>query len=145
MVPANFPFANKIFTAPGCSELAVCVHEERHLSCWKMDDVERQAVFESGIVWLYCWGGQPPVFVTGISPFKEVVLKTPTETFKALEELQQWHAMQADRIAEILKQVPKDIGQYPARIEDKDGYERAKRVLAQGGLAPWIGLVDNHG
>lgn len=83
--PVNFKHANHNFGRPKgwkekeCSDLPVHLKmaktpDNREVpestSCWQLGFDELEEIKRTGVVWLSVWGSQPPVLVTGTSPFK---------------------------------------------------------------------------
>lgn len=72
--PVNFEKANKIWLGDvekDIADLPVNQEGDESISCWELSADELAVVQETGRVWLYVLGRQPPVFISGKYPFKE--------------------------------------------------------------------------
>lgn len=75
----NFSEQNFVFKHPEsmteeeCGDLPCHVKMEEGLpiitSCWKLTPEEIDEIIRTGVVWLSCYSLQPPVYVSGTSPF----------------------------------------------------------------------------
>ena len=70
--PTAFPEQTIIWAdSPGdYGPLPAYRDEEVSISKWELSAEEIAAILETGVVWLHCYGVQPPVYVSGEYPFE---------------------------------------------------------------------------
>ena len=76
MKPIEFPEQNVVYTRPEgmtdeeCGSLPTFQGGGSIISCWQLDEWERQQVLESGVIWLHViTDRQPPVLLSVDYPF----------------------------------------------------------------------------
>ena len=78
MKPIKFSEQNVTFTKPDnmtdeeCSSLPVFQNDSQIISCWQLDDTDRQRLLDGGVIWLHVIATfQPPVLVSTDHPFQD--------------------------------------------------------------------------
>lgn len=82
MQPTSFKQTNKVYTSgdnPNTDQLpvAVCLNTEQTggeeiplvVSCWKLSEQEIANIQRTGVMWIACMGGQPPIRPIAEDPF----------------------------------------------------------------------------
>ena len=89
MKHVDFPQSNAVFTAEGCTDLpAHKTVDNTIISAWEPSNREIDEIVHTGLVFVGVQAIQPPMWVTGLSPFAEKPPEAPgsKEVFIAINE-----------------------------------------------------------